>query len=114
MLTLAEKIIFTLAVIASLYLTYRAAQRIIAILRRGQGKVDWSVARQRIGSTLVKTITFQPVFRARFGPSLLHGLVAWGFLYYMLVNFGDVLQSLHPRFCVSRPGLDWQSLPVGR
>jgi Fe-S oxidoreductase len=98
MLTLAEKIIFTLAVIASLYFTYRAVQRIIAIIRRGQGKVDWSVARQRIGSTLVKTITFQPVFRARFGPSLLHGLVAWGFLYYMLVNFGDVLQAYIPDF----------------
>ena len=38
MLTLPEKLIFVLAVIASLYLTYRAAQRIIAILRRGPGQ----------------------------------------------------------------------------
>ena len=98
MLTLPEKLIFVLAVIASLYLTYRAVQRILSILRRGHGKVDWTVARQRIGSTLVKVITFQPVFRVRFIPSLLHGMVAWGFLYYMLVNFGDVLQAYIPDF----------------
>jgi Fe-S oxidoreductase len=98
MLTLAEKLIFALAVIASLYLTTRAVQRIIAILRRGHGKVDWALARQRIASTLVKTIALQPVFRTRFGPSLWHGLVAWGFLYYLLVNFGDVLSAYIPNF----------------
>mgnify|MGYP001082776457 FL=1 len=98
MLTLPEKLIFAVAVIVSLTLTWLAAQRIIAILRRGSGKIDWAAARQRIGSTLVKVITFQPVFRARFGPSLLHGMVAWGFLYYLLVNFGDVLQAYIPDF----------------
>jgi Fe-S oxidoreductase len=105
MLTLPEKLIFALAVIASLYLTFRAAQRIISILRRGHGKVDWVSARQRIGSTLVKTITFLPVFRTRIGPSLLHGMVAWGFLYYLLVNFGDVLQAYIPDFIFL--GEDW-------
>mgnify|MGYP001078133025 CR=1 FL=1 len=98
MLSLPEKLIFVLAVIASLFLTFRAVQRILGILRRGQGKVDWAVARRRIGSTLVKVIAFQPVFRARFLPSLLHGMVAWGFLYYLLVNFGDVLQAYIPDF----------------
>jgi Fe-S oxidoreductase len=98
MLTLPEKLIFVLAVVASLYLTTRAVQRIIAILHRGQGKIDWVAARKRIASTLIKTITFQPVFRTRLGPSLLHGMVAWGFLYYLLVNFGDVLQAYLPDF----------------
>jgi len=105
MLTLPEKVIFFLAVVISLYLTVRATQRIILILNRGQGKVDWAVARQRFFSTLYKTITFQPVFRARFGPSLLHGLVAWGFLYYLLVNFGDVLTAYIPNFVFFGEGL---------
>ena len=98
MLTLPEKLIFALAVLVSLYFTFRAVQRIIAILKRGTGHIDWNTARRRIGSTLVKVITFQPVFRVRFGPSLLHGMVAWGFLYYLLVNFGDVLQAYIPDF----------------
>ena len=42
-------------------------------------------------SILVDTISLLPTFRLRLGPSLFHGLVAWGFMYYMLVNFGDVL-----------------------
>lgn len=91
MLTLPEKILFILAAMASLYGAYRTVDRIVRILRRGQGNVDWNVARQRLVSVLIKTITFQPVFRLRFWPSLFHGLVAWGFLYYLLVNVLDTL-----------------------
>jgi len=98
MLTLPEKILFILAVIASLYAAYRSADRIIRILRRGQGKVDWGVARQRLLSVLIKTITFQPVFRYRFWPSLFHGLVAWGFIYYLFVNVFDTLAGYIPGF----------------
>ncbi len=98
MLTLIEKIIFTLAALASLFAAYQAAGRIIRILSRGQNKVDWTLARKRLVSTLSKTISFQPVFRYRFWPSLFHGLVAWGFIYYLLVNLGDVIQAFFDGF----------------
>src|SRR5512138_776496 len=94
MLTLPEKILFALAVLASLYAAYRVAGRIVATLRRGQGKMDLQVAQRRLLSVLFKTITFQPVFRVRFWPSLFHGLVAWGFIYYLLVNLFDTLEAL--------------------
>ena len=81
MLTLPEKILFVLAVLASLYAAYRAASRIVGTIRRGQGKIDWDIPKKRIGSVLAKTITLQPVFRLRFWPSLFHGFVAWGFIY---------------------------------
>jgi Fe-S oxidoreductase len=103
MLTLPEKILFVLAVLASLYAAYKVAGRIIATLRRGQGKVDLQVAQRRLLSVLFKTITFQPVFRARFWPSLFHGLVAWGFIYYLLVNLFDTLAGYIPGFEI--PGL---------
>jgi Fe-S oxidoreductase len=98
MLTLIEKILFALAVLASMYTAYRAANRIIHIIRRGHGKIDWRKAREHLFSTSVKTLSFQPVFRFRFWPSLFHGLVAWGFIYYLLVNLGDVLQAYIPDF----------------
>ena len=93
MLTLPEKIVFIVVVLISLYAAYRVIDRIIHIIRRGQGEVDWSVARKRLRVVLKKTITLQPVFRLRFWPSLFHALVAWGFIYFLLVNFGDVLRA---------------------
>lgn len=98
MLTLPERILFLIAIMASSYAAYLAAWRIIRIIQRGQGKVDWSIAKKRIGSVLYKTITFQPVFRFRFWTSLLHGFVAWGFIYYLLVNLFDVLAGFVPGF----------------
>jgi Fe-S oxidoreductase len=93
MLTLFEKVLFIIALGASIYASYRAAERIIRTIQRGQGKPDWSLIKKRLSSVLAKTITLQPTFRIRFGPSLLHALIAWGFLYYLLVNVGDVLEG---------------------
>jgi Fe-S oxidoreductase len=38
------------------------------------------------------------LFRFRLLPSIFHALVAWGFLYFILVNFGDLLQAFVPDF----------------
>jgi Fe-S oxidoreductase len=93
MLTTVEKIIFVVAVIGSAYAAYRAAGRIIRTIGRGHGKIDWQVARKRFFSVLAKILTLQPTFRIRLGPSLFHAFIAWGFMYYLLVNLGDVLQG---------------------
>ena len=98
MLTLPEKILFIAAVLASLYAAYRAADRILHTIRRGQGEIDWSIPRKRIASVLGKTVSLQPVFRLRFWPSLFHGFVAWGFIYYLLVNLGDVIEGFAPGY----------------
>lgn len=96
MLTLPEKIVFILGAIATLYAIYLISIRIVRTIARGQGKVDWSVAPKRALAVFVRIITFQPVFRFRFWPSLFHNFVAWGFIYYLLVNLGDVLQGFFP------------------
>ncbi len=98
MLTNIEKIIFLLAMLASLYGASLVALRIRRIIRRGQGKVDWSVVPQRLVSVIFKTASFAPVFRARPLPSLFHGLVGWGFIYYLLVNLGDILEGFLPNY----------------
>ena len=93
MLTLPEKILFFLAALVSLYFAFRAADRIVSILRRGQGKVDWDVARHRLFLVLPKIVSLQPTFRIRFGTSLLHAFIAWTFIFYLLVNLEDVLEG---------------------
>ena len=98
MLTLPEKILFVLAVLGTLYAAWRIIDRFIRTIRRGQGTVNWEVAWKRLVSVTARIITFQPVFRFRFWPSLFHGFVAWGFIYYLLVNFGDVLKGFIPGF----------------
>jgi len=104
MLTLPEKIFFAIAALATLYAAGWASFRIIRTVARGKGKVDWNLARERLISVVIKIATFQPVFRFRFWTSLLHGLVAWGFIYYLVVNLGDVLEGYIPNFHFLGPG----------
>ncbi len=98
MLTPVEKILLILAVIASAGAAYLAATRIIRTIQRGQGKFDWQIVKKRLGSVLVKTITLQPTFKIRLLPSLFHAFIAWGFLYYLLVNLVDGLEGLFSDF----------------
>lgn len=98
MLTLVEKILFVLLVIGSLGLTALGVRRIIRVIARGQGSLDWDVIRRRIGEALAKTVSLQPTFRLRLGPSFFHALVAWGFMFYLLVNLGDLLEAFIPGF----------------
>ena len=86
MLTTIEKIIFIVAVLASVYAAYLAAFRIIRTVGKGQGKVDWQLVQNRLFSVLGKIVSLQPTFRIRLGPSLFHAFVAWGFMYYLLVD----------------------------
>jgi Fe-S oxidoreductase len=93
MLTVVEKILFVLATLASLYYTYKGAKRIVAHIASGQGKVAWSFIWERIGQLIVKVGLFQPVFRFRFWPSLMHGLISWGFLSFLLINLADLIYA---------------------
>lgn len=98
MLTTIEKIIFILAAAASAYATSIAVRRIVAVIGRGRGKPDWSLVPKRLLDVFVKTFVLTPVWRARFWASLFHALVVWGFMFYMLVNVGDVLEGLFAGF----------------
>jgi Fe-S oxidoreductase len=98
MLTTIEKILFVFAVLASGTAVFFAIRRILGIISCGHGRPNWNLVRMRALGVLGKTISFQPVFRLRFWPSLLHGFVAWGFLYYLLVNLGDLLEAYIPNF----------------
>ncbi|MFN2198607.1 MAG: (Fe-S)-binding protein [Anaerolineales bacterium] len=98
MLTVVEKFLFFLIVIVTLVLTYGGVRRIFLVIKRGQGKPDWRSAWQKLGNALAKTVSLQPTFRLRLGPSFFHAMVAWGFMFYLLVNFGDILEAFFRNF----------------
>jgi hypothetical protein len=104
MLTLIEKILFATAVLVSLYFTWVGVGRIIKIIARGQGKPDWSLAWKRLWNVIIKVGTFRPRVPLQTGPSLLHALIGWGFLYFVIVNLADLLNGYIPGF---RFGENW-------
>ena len=93
MLTLVEKILFAAATLISLYFTWRGAVRIAGHIASGQGKIDWSLIWKRVGELILKVGLFQPVFRFRLWPSILHGLIGWGFLSFLLINLADLIYA---------------------
>ena len=105
MLTLAEKIVFAVALLVSLYFTWRGVARIVSNIANGQGKPDWQIVLRKAGGALFKFITFQPVFRFRPIPSLLHGLIGWGFLAFLLINLNDILYAYFNWRWVDHTGL---------
>ncbi len=105
MLTVPERIIFSFASLLVIILAVRATIRLIRIIARGYGKPEWRRLPSRLFSVLVKTITLSTVFRNRRVTSFFHGLVAWGFTYYLLVNFGDVIEGFVANYSFFGRGL---------
>lgn len=93
MLTLVEKVLFVIATLVSLYFTYHGVARIMRHINSGQGKIDWSLAYKRIGDLILKVGLFQPVFRFRLWTSILHALIGWGFLSFLLINLADLIYA---------------------
>lgn len=104
MLTTPERLLFLLFVLLTIYLTIQAIRRLVRIIGRGTGQPDWQLALRRAIAVGIKTASFAPVFGARLGASLLHGLVGWAFIYYLLVNLGDILEGYLPGFAMLGDG----------
>ena len=98
MLSQIEKIIFIVLFLFAVFAALRISLRILRIVGRGHGNVDWSVIPQRILAVIGKTISSQPVFRLRLIPSLFHAFIGWAFIFYILVNLFDVLEGLFSGF----------------
>lgn len=93
MLTLFEKIFFVLAAVTSLVLAQRFFRQAWLVINRGEGELQLDDLPRRLWQAVEVTITQRTVFRARPGTSLFHAFVVWGFLFYALVNLGDVFEG---------------------
>lgn len=105
MLSLAEKILFIVASIASFHFTYRGVMRIIHHISSGQGKPDFSLVWKRIGDLVVRVGLFGSVFRFRFLPSIFHAMIGWSFLTLAVIDLTDPIYALTGIRVLDRLGL---------
>ncbi|HKZ54860.1 MAG TPA: (Fe-S)-binding protein [Anaerolineales bacterium] len=105
MLTPLEKTLFIIASLATAYLVGHAVHRLWRVIGRGYGRPEWKLIPRRLPEVLLKTTAFAPVFRVRLLTSVFHGLVGWGFIYFLLVNLADVVRGFSRDFQPFGPGL---------
>lgn len=98
MLTTTEKLMFALLVIISLVATYNTFGQMARIVLRGKGKLYFDNLPQRAWEGLIALISQGRLLRRRTITSLFHYGVAWGFIFYFLVNAIDVMEGLIPGF----------------
>jgi len=98
MLTLPEKVLFALAVLASLYFTYVTFGKMARIVQRGQSKLNFDDLPHRLITGAIALVGQGSIIRHRKATSIFHFMVAWGFIFYLLVNLFDVLEAYIPGF----------------
>ena len=98
MLTWIEKVLFIILAGSMLYLTYTTFSRAYHVVLRGQGpdKLRLDGLLQRLWQGFVALITQGDIIRNRTFTSLLHYGIAWGFIFYFLVNGIDTLTGYLP------------------
>ncbi len=97
MLTLTEKLLFLFLALASLTYAYGAFMNVYQVIRRGSGDPPtFKDGAQRAVDALVTWVLEGSIWKTRRVTSIFHIMVAWGFIFYFLVNFGDVLQGFFP------------------
>ena len=97
MLTLNEKILFIALLIGSLAYAWIGFKNVYLVIRRGQGELPTrAVLEARLKEALQKWLAFGAIWKIRGTANLFHALIAWGFVFYFLVNLGDVLQGFFP------------------
>jgi Fe-S oxidoreductase len=100
MLTTVEKILFILLAIGSLYYGGRRFYDVYRAIARGKPDDRFDDLPGRIRRALWIVVSQQSVFKTRPLVSFLHALIFYGFVFYFLVNFVDVLEgffALHAR-----------------
>jgi hypothetical protein len=98
MLTLYEKIAFTIVVLISAYLTWNSFSQMVQIINKGQGKLHFENILKRIIKTVKIIILQNTVLKDRLVLSIFHTFIAWAFILYFLVNLGDVLYGFIPNY----------------
>ncbi len=103
MLSPTEKLLFILLAAISIGATIVTFEEMRRIIARGQGKLRLDDLPRRLVAGVVALITQGRILKNRKLTSLMHYGVAWGFIFYGLVNVLDVVEGFVLNFHV--PGL---------
>jgi Fe-S oxidoreductase len=98
MLSPIEKILFALLVAVCVTATYNTFGQMGQIIMRGQGELNLKDLPKRIVTGIVALFSQGRMIRHRRISSIIHYGVAYGFIFYLLVNLVDVLEGLVPGF----------------
>ncbi|GAB4551451.1 MAG: (Fe-S)-binding protein [Anaerolineae bacterium] len=98
MLSTVEKIAFIVLAVAAMGLAFRGFRHMWLIVQRGSGTLHLDRLPQRVIHALRVYLSQSTTLRARRLVSVFHLGVVWGFTFYFLVNFGDVLEGFFPDF----------------
>ena len=98
MLTVGEKILFILLVMATVGVAVSGFRRMVDIIMRGEGELHLDNLPMRAIKALRVYGSQETTLKTRPLTSLLHLAVVWGFTFYFLINFGDVLEGFIPDF----------------
>lgn len=98
MLSLSGKVMFFILVAVSLVATYNTFRQMGQIIGRGTGKLYLDNLPRRMMAGIVALFSQGRIIRHRKLTSLFHYGVAFGFIFYGLVNIIDVLEGLIPGF----------------
>ena len=109
MLSPTEKILFGLLVAVCVTATVNTFGQMGQIIWRGQGELNLKNLPQRIITGVVALFTQGRIIRHRKLSSLIHYGVAYGFIFYLLVNLVDVLEGLVPGFSFFHDNIIGQS-----
>ncbi len=103
MLSPTERFLFILLVAISLGATVVTFREMIQIIARGQGRLKTEDLPRRIITGAAALITQGSILKNRKITSLFHYGVAWGFIFYGLVNVVDVIEGFVAGFHI--PGV---------
>ena len=99
MLTPGEKILFLLIALAATAYAVRTVVLLRRVIRRGGGEPALRGWPRRFWRAVTVFVTQRTVLKRRPVASILHVMVAWAFMYYVvMVNLGDTLHGLVPNF----------------
>lgn len=98
MLSLPEKMVFVILAVICAYLTAHSFKQVVEIVRRGKGRLYLEQLPARLWRALEITFTQRTTLSARPLTGLFHIAIVWGFLFYGLVNVGDVLYGFLPGY----------------
>jgi Fe-S oxidoreductase len=90
MLTDIERLVFVVLSLFALGAAVFVARRIYRIIQRGHGALGTDHLERRLWRGLGVFLTQRTVLKRRPLASLFHTFVAWGFIFYLLVNVIDV------------------------
>jgi Fe-S oxidoreductase len=98
MLTVGEKLLFFLLVLAAAGVTFDSFRKMYLSVMRGTGQLHLDNLPQRALQAVRVYITQETTLKTRKLSSLFHLGIVWGFTFYFIVNAGDLLEGMIPDF----------------